>query len=556
MVAFGLVVALLVVVVLAAYLGLHSVERMERSLAEIIDLRRSTNGQRAALLSAMLTADPAGREAFLAETGEYAAQSRSALASLQNDHADDPGLSDQLTQIAALTSEFERTREQEIIPLLRASKIEEATALTLGVQEKRRIGIRSLELEFSAVVRSRIDARLTWTRAILAVAGGLAVLTAAAMVIVLTRLIAHPLAEITSVAERIARGDLNTPLRADQRSDEVGLLRLAFRRMNDSLTELVGRVRQIAAGDLTARIQPQSEHDVLGAAFASMTDNLRKLIGELVNAAGVLASSTTEISAATTQIAANASETAAAVSETTATVAEVKQASGNSSEMAEHVSSQAQKVADVSQRGRISVEQVVTGMTQIREHMDSIAASILGLNAQGQRIGEIITTVDDVASQSKMLAINASMEAAKAGEEGKGFAVVAQEVKNLAEQSRQATNRVRAILTEIEKATNSAVLTTEQGSKAVDEGVRQSSAAGNSIAALSDSIAESAHASAQIATASHQQSIGMDQVSLAMDSIQTACARMATAARQAEVEAQRLVGLGRKLGQLVANFKV
>ena len=368
--------------------------------------------------------------------------------------------------------------------------------------------------------------------------------------------IAKPLGELTTAAGRIAEGDIRIELEDMDRTDEIGTLMQTFQRMCRSLNILAGQAREIAAGDLSVRIQPQSQHDVLGTAFAAMTENLRKVIGEMLNAANVLASSTSGISAATREIGSGASQTIGAVTETTATVAEIRQSSANSSDIALHVSEQAQKVAEVSHHGRESVTEVATGMKRIREHMDSIASSILRLNAQGQTIGEIIATVDDLAGQSKMLAINASMEAAKAGEEGKGFAVVAQEVKNLAEQSRQATDRVRSILHEIEKATSTAVLTTEEGSKAVDAGLRQSAAAGNSIAALSESVTESARSSAQIAVASHQQSVGVDQVSHAMDNIQTACSKTAAAAKQAETEAQRLVVLGAKLGELVKAFKI
>ena len=127
-------------------------------------------------------------------------------------------------------------------------------------------------------------------------------------------------------------------------------------------------------------------------------------------------------------------------------------------------------------------------MNRIREQMESIAESIVRLSEQGQTIGEIIATVNDLAEQSNLLAVNAAIEAARAGEQGKGFAVVAQEVKSLAEQSKQATAQVRAILGDIQKATNSAVMATEQGSKAVEAGVAQSTQAGEAIRLLAESI--------------------------------------------------------------------
>ena len=555
-ISFSLVIALLGIVVATAYFGLNSTEQLERSLVTVAELRAGTNGQRAAILTAILAPDQTVKKTLLTDAADYSSTNHAHVAFLTEMHGDDPDLGPSIRVLSSLLDELDHTREQVVIPAIKASKTEEATALTLGVQRERYEKIRAIERDFTEIIRSRIESRLLWTRAMLGIASAIAILAALALVALLTRLIAQPLAEITAVADRIAQGDLNNTILVDQRHDEVGVLREAFRRMTRSLSDLAGRARDIASGDLTARIQPQSQQDVLGTAFASMTENLRNVIGELINAADVLNSSTGEISAATMQIAASASETAAAVTQTTATVAEVKQATRTSSEIAGHVSAQSQKVADVSRLGRASVDDVVTGMTRIRGHMDSIASSILRLNAQGQTIGEIITTVDDLAGQSKMLAINASMEAAKAGAEGKGFAVVAQEVKNLAEQSRLATARVRAILHEIEKATSAAVLTTEEGSKAVDAGLRESSAAGDSIAALSESVAESAHSSSQIAVTSQQQSTGMDQVSLAMGSIQAACAKTAEGARQAEAEAQRLVGLGKKLTKLVAAFKV
>src|SRR2546429_5481422 len=123
-------------------------------------------------------------------------------------------------------------------------------------------------------------------------------------------------------------------------------------------------------------------------------------------------------------------------------------------------------------------------MQGIRGQMSSIAESILSLSAQSQAIGAIIASVDDLAAQSKLLAVNAAIEAAKAGEQGKGFAVVAQEVKSLAEQSKQATVQVRKLLNDIQKATSAAVMATEQGNKAVEAGVKQSTEAGGSIRVL------------------------------------------------------------------------
>jgi methyl-accepting chemotaxis protein len=290
---------------------------------------------------------------------------------------------------------------------------------------------------------------------------------------------------------------------------------------------------------------------VLGLAFGAFLT--RAITGDLRESVAQLSSSAAEILATTTQVASGSAETATAVSQTTATVEEVKQTAQVASQKSKDVSERAQAASSVSQSGRESVEETIQGMSRIQEQMGSIAESIVRLSEQSQAIGEIIATVNDLAEQSNLLAVNAAIEAARAGEQGKGFAVVAQEVKNLAEQSKQATAQVRTLLTDIQKATSAAVLATEQGGKAVEAGVKQSAQAGESIRVLAESIAEAAQAATQIAASSQQQMVGMDQVALAMDNIKQASAQNVAGTRQAEAAARQLHELGQRLSALTGD---
>ena len=279
----------------------------------------------------------------------------------------------------------------------------------------------------------------------------------------------------------------------------------------------------------------------------------RVITRELRESIAQLSSSSAEILATTTQVASSAAETAAAVSETTATVEEVKQTAQHASQKAKYVSDSAQKASNVSQAGRRSVEEALHVMHRIREQMGSIAESIVQLSEQSHAIGQIIATVNDLAEQSNLLAVNAAIEAARAGEQGKSFGVVAHEIRSLAEQSKQATGQVRTILGDIQKATNIAVLATEQVNKAVEAGVKQSSETDEAIRLLSASINEAAQAATQIAASSHQQMVGMDQVAVAMNNIKEASEQNVAGTRQAELAAQGLHQMGVRLRLLVGG---
>jgi methyl-accepting chemotaxis protein len=316
---------------------------------------------------------------------------------------------------------------------------------------------------------------------------------------------------------------------------------------------------KVANGDLTVQVpdtDAEDESKTLFMTFRKMVGNLRSMTEQIKEAANALASSSTEISASVTEIASGATETATAANETSTTVEEVRQTALDSNRKAKFVSESAQKAVQISQSGEKAVSATVDGMRRIERQMESIAESIMKLSEHGQAIGGIIATVEDVAEQSNLLAVNASIEAARAGEHGKGFAVVAQEVKSLAEQSKQATAKVRNILDDIQKATSGAVMTTEQGSKAVEAGVKQSTDTGESIQRLANSVAEAAQATTQISVSSQEQLVGMDQVVSAMESIKQASAQNVTATRQVETAAHDLQELGQKLKNLIEQYRL
>ena len=345
---------------------------------------------------------------------------------------------------------------------------------------------------------------------------GFAAVIALMISIVLSRSIASPLGSVAKYAQQIAAGDLTVKIPANQRKDEIGTVIEAFRQM---------------------------------------VEMLRRSMSDIAQVVSQLSASASEILASTTQVATSTAETATAISETTATVEEVRQAAQLSAQKAQNVSDNALNVAKTSQNGRQAVDETMVGMDRTREQMDSITQSIVKLSEQSQTIGGIIASVTDIANQSNLLAVNAAIEAVKAGDQGKGFTVVAQEIKSLAEQSKQATMQVRSILSDVQKAASNAAIATEQGSKAVSTSVKLAAQAGESIQSLAESSNEAVEASIQIVASSQQQMVGMDQIGMAMENINQAGIQNVSSMKQLEVAAHNLHEFGHKLQELLAQFK-
>jgi methyl-accepting chemotaxis protein len=538
----------------------HTHEVLERLEAALSDMKDAETGQRGYVIT--------GEERYLEPFRTAQVTSSQDLKALRNLTADNVGQQRRLDTLESLINgkDGKFAELQKPLDARRDQARGFAVALQIILTDKGknlmddiRKTVDEMKNEEHALLKTRSEeAQLSARSTTLTIIFGTltAVIGLAVAGFIITRNIAWPLRDLTAVAERITVGDLRVKVSANARTDEVGVLARTFDRMTQSLRTMAGAAEQIAAGDLRASITPQSANDVLGNAFARMVDNLREQTRQLVEGANVLGAAASEIVASTTQLASSSSESAAAVSETTTTVEEVRQTAQLASQKAKHVSDSAQKAAQISLSGRKSAEDVAAGMTRIRQQMDAIAASMGRLSEQSQTIGQIIATVEDLASQSNLLAVNAAIEAAKAGEHGKGFGVVAHEVKSLAEQSRQATTQVRTILSDIQKATTTAVLATEQGSKAVDVGTRQTEVAGASIQALTASVGEAAQAAIQIAASSQQQLVGVDQVAAAMESIKQASTQNVVSARQLEAAARSLNDLGQRLKQIVERYTV
>ncbi len=266
-----------------------------------------------------------------------------------------------------------------------------------------------------------------------------------------------------------------------------------------------------------------------------------------------LATTSTEILAIAQQQAAGAEEQASAVAQTVTTVDQVAQTAAQAAQRAKGVGEAVSRTQEIGQRGRQAVDDSIAALEKLQEQVESTAESILMLAERAQAIGEIIATVNDIAEQTNLLALNAAIEASRAGEYGRGFTVLAGEVKALASQSKKATTQVRQILGEIQKATNTAVLSTEEVTKGVSVTTAVASQAGGTIKILTETLTEAAQAATQIMASAGQQATGMSQIHQAMKNLDQVARQNLVAIRQVEQAAQNLSALGNQLTSLTRS---
>lgn len=418
---------------------------------------------------------------------------------------------------------FRKTRDEGIIPAIYAGDIATAKGLATGVNGERYKKFSSLSAKMleTEARESAESVKLGEARAnsIILTFISIAVVAAligVAMSIFLARIIATPLARLSEATEKMADGDLTQNINLD-RSDEIG---------------------------------------IMGNAFNDMAANLNKVMTKIKDSADQLASSSEEISAASEEMAAGAEsqtrqtdQVATAVEEMSATVLQVAKNSNDASESA-------RKAADVAKSGGDVVSQAIDGMNRISASVMESARTIETLGKSSDEIGEIIAVIDDIADQTNLLALNAAIEAARAGEQGRGFAVVADEVRKLAERTTKATKEIAAMIKSIQGDTDGAVKSMSAGTEEVEKGVSLVNEAGGSLDQIVEVVASVTDMIQQIATAAEEQSAAAEEISTNVESVATITKETATGANQSSVATQELTRLASDLQQMVGEFRL
>lgn len=382
-----------------------------------------------------------------------------------------------------------------------------------------------------------------------------AILAGALFSVFTIRSITIPLSTTVEAINQVAMGNHAIQLDVDSHN-EIGNMLSALKRMIESIHKMTIPLVKVSQGDLTGNVEVRSEYDILAHSINDMIAKLREMISEIQGEIIVIANSAEEVTASISEVSTGTTETAAAVTETTTTVEELQQTAQVSSSKAEDVLNSSEETIKIVKTSELSLKNTIEDMAHIQEKMNVISESIVKLSEHSLTIGDIITTVNELAEQSNLLAVNAAIEAAKAGEQGKGFGVVAQEIRTLAEQSKAATSQVRSILNDIQNATSTAVMATEQGSKAVGKGVKQSQETNTAMQSLISNIAQVSQAAKQIAISSQQQLIGVAQVKTAMSNINLASEQHVEHMKQIETAISSLNEVSKNLKRLISQYKI
>jgi methyl-accepting chemotaxis protein len=337
--------------------------------------------------------------------------------------------------------------------------------------------------------------------------------------------ISRPLASLVKTSEALAEGDVNQEIKVNA-NDEVGDLATAYSRVIQYMKEMADTTGKVADGDLSVDAKPRSDRDVLGHAHARLVAKQRELIGktaaaaanvaeaskQLTRASEQTAQATQQITATVQSVARGAGEQSASLQQTAQSMeqltAAINQIAGGAQVQAkgvEEVSTIVKEVsvaiAEVSANAEAGAEswgvtatsaaegarkthETVEGMVKIKRAMDLVSVKVSDLGGRSQEIGKIVATIDDIAAQTNLLALNAAIEAARAGEQGRGFAVVADEVRKLAERSSMATKEIATLVGGIQASLRDAVGAMQQGSKDVETGYMLAADAGTSLDAI------------------------------------------------------------------------
>ncbi len=402
---------------------------------------------------------------------------------------------------------------------------------------------------------SALDERLRWfTQVGLMIAliiGGLSLV----IVMIFQRMISRPIVHLAEAANAIGVGDVNQKVDY-QSADEIGKLYGAFRNLQAYIRELAGAAEKVAANDLTVKVTPKSEKDILSISFQSMVTSLSKMVGQLRSSTSEMVSAASEISASSTQMLKGARDQADQIRGVSTAIEEISSTIMASAENVQEATSASKTASDSAGAGGKLVDDTIKGMAKIESVVRDSAQTISKLAQSSQQIGQIVNVINDIADQTNLLALNAAIEAARAGEQGRGFAVVADEVRKLAERTDKATGEIVQMVRAIQDETVEAVEAVKLGIQDVDRGRELANRAGDNLHEIVHVTHQVMGMIQQVALAAKEQSSAAEEISRNINQISTVTRETALGAEQSSAAASQLNHQAETLRKMVEQFTV
>jgi methyl-accepting chemotaxis protein len=366
--------------------------------------------------------------------------------------------------------------------------------------------------------------------------------------------------ETDIMQEKYQDGD--TDYKGDESKFQGGY-RTIVEGFNKSVHTVISVVREgtitlekIAKGDLTARMignyknnyeHYQKQINFTGEELENIIRQVKDVVNATASASNQISSSSEEMAAGAQEQSSQATDVASAVEEMTSTIIETSKNTDNAAKAA-------RKAGSIAKEGGIIVNQTVEGMVKIAEVVKQSADTVQALGKSSDQIGEIVQVIDDIADQTNLLALNAAIEAARAGEQGRGFAVVADEVRKLAERTTKATKEIASMIKQIQKDTNGAVESMQLGTKEVERGQELADKAGQSLSEIISGAEEVVDIITQVAAASQQQSSAAAEISKSIEGISAVTQESAAGVQQIAKAAEDLSQLTTNLSDMVSHF--